>query len=273
MTDTLYQIVDWDNHYENAKSRTIEHTSWCPIPNKQDGLSYSRLMTQKDAAAIYGAFVAVILVASKQAMPREGYLTDTGSIDGIPHTPADLALMTKLPEKTIEAMLIFCTSVSIGWIGAYERNGTEWTPQGHNGDTAVPRKKEQKEQNRKKEIGRNLSEMEKKRIKYDGEITQQMIDIGKLFLRRPTTKWTIYEHEALEQVGGIEPLDMWCLFQYYDDEDIPKESDYRRRSVGTFLNNITGEIDRAKEYCRQKRLLRAIPKEVEEAQAEWEEKQ
>jgi hypothetical protein len=116
---TGYRIRNWEKHFENSKSRERDACSWCPIPNKQDGLGYGRLMAMPNGEALYGAFVAVVLVASKQRKPRGGHLTDTGRADGVPYTAADLAIKTKVPEATMERMLIAASSASVGWIETY----------------------------------------------------------------------------------------------------------------------------------------------------------
>ena len=46
-SDMTYQIKDWGDAYENAKSRSIDNLSWVAMPNKQDGRSYRYLMRQK----------------------------------------------------------------------------------------------------------------------------------------------------------------------------------------------------------------------------------
>lgn len=112
----VYRIKDWQLHFENNKSRERDLCSWCPMPNKQDGLGYGRLVAMKDGAALYGAFVAIVLVASKQRKPRDGHLTDTGRADGCPLTADDLAIMSKLPSTVIQRMLDATSCASIGWI-------------------------------------------------------------------------------------------------------------------------------------------------------------
>lgn len=146
----IYRIVDWDRNFENAKSRGINHLSWCPITNKQDGLGYSRLMAHKDAAAIYGAFVAVVLRASRQPSPRQGYLTDTGYPDGVSLSSADLSMITKVPEEYIATMLDVCSSEDIGWIEVYDEKDTSGILEGYEVSTKYPLQEgtEQKEQNR-----------------------------------------------------------------------------------------------------------------------------
>jgi len=112
----LYKVRDWDAHFENSKSRERDRCSWCPIPNKQDGLGYGLLLAMENGAALYGAFVAVILTASKQRKPRLGYLTDTGRPNGNPLTARQLSVKTKIPADTIEAMLSAVSSSEIDWV-------------------------------------------------------------------------------------------------------------------------------------------------------------
>lgn len=112
----MYQIKDWDEYYENAGSRKIEHCSWCPIPNKQDGLGYALLIQGRSGPSFYAAFVATVLVCSKHTLPRNGWITDNGKENGRPLTAYDLHLKTKLPEKTIEEMLKRASKPDIGWI-------------------------------------------------------------------------------------------------------------------------------------------------------------
>lgn len=140
----LYQINDWVSIYENSKSKTIKTPSWCPVPNKQDGLGYGLIMQEDDGTAIYGAFVSVVLMCSKQSVTRRGYLSDTGMPDGRPLSPKELSVKTKVPHATIERMLDVTSSESIGWIS----NVTTVSPRCHNERPELNRteQKEQKEQ-------------------------------------------------------------------------------------------------------------------------------
>lgn len=113
----LYQIKDWDQHYENNKSRERPRLSWCAIPNKQDGLGYKRLLAMKDGEAAYGCFVATVLAASK-ARTRNGWLTDDGSQNGVPWDAKAISLKTGFSVKTASNMLQYCTMREIGWIGS-----------------------------------------------------------------------------------------------------------------------------------------------------------
>jgi hypothetical protein len=150
-----YKIKDWNLHFENNKSRERDLCSWCPIPNKQDGLGYGRLLSMKDGAAMYGAFVAVVLVASKQRKPRDGHLTDTGRADGCPLTADDLSIMSKVPSATIDKMLVAASDITIGWIDSYESGHTSARQVPVKCPSSVPLLKEGNEEKEMKRIEMN----------------------------------------------------------------------------------------------------------------------
>lgn len=112
----LYRIKNWDAHFENYKSRGYDRCSFCCLPNKQDGLGYGRLLALPDGDALYGAFVAVVLMVSKQKIPRQGYLTDTGLPGDYPLNAHDIAIKTKFNAARIQAMLDAVSNENIGWI-------------------------------------------------------------------------------------------------------------------------------------------------------------
>ncbi len=112
----MWKIKNWNQTFENNKSRERSSCKWCAIPNKQDGLGYGRLLSLPDGPALYGAFVAVVLVASKHPKPRDGHLTGTGRAQDRPYTADDLSIKTKIPEEIIKRMLAATTSEAIGWI-------------------------------------------------------------------------------------------------------------------------------------------------------------
>ena len=117
----VYQIKDWNSHFENNKSREREKCSFCCMPNKQDGLGYGTLLRYQNGEALYGAFVAVVLVASKQKN-RNGWLTDSGLSGGCPLNARQLSIKCQFTEATIQKMLDAVSSNEIGWIIAHERN-------------------------------------------------------------------------------------------------------------------------------------------------------
>ena len=117
----VYRIRDWDVHFENNKSREREKCSFCCVPNKQDGLGYGLLMQEPDGESLYGAFVATVLVVSKQKR-RKGYLTADGLPSGCPLSARQIAVKTKFKEATIQRMIDVVSSNEIGWIDEVEES-------------------------------------------------------------------------------------------------------------------------------------------------------
>lgn len=135
-----YRIKDWDEIYENAGSRKVQSTAWVPIPNKQDGLGYATLLLYKNGEAMYGAFVAAVLKASKlprDAVDRHGWLTDDGKPKGRPLSCGQLALTTHFNEETVKEMLEACSSEEIDWIEVMEdEDATSTLPVGSQSATS-----------------------------------------------------------------------------------------------------------------------------------------
>ena len=74
--------------------------------------------------------------------------------------------------------------------------------------------------------------------------------IASLFSRRLTTPWSKKEVKAFKAIGPIESADLDVIFRYYAAErakgDTGPEGGRHRRDLATFLNNFTGELDRAR---------------------------
>ena len=104
-----YEVVDWKEHYENNRTRELKHMAWVPIPNKQDGDGYTELLDHPNGAAHFGAWNALLQVASK-CDPRGSLLRDSG----YPHDNVSLSRMTRIPEKVWNEALP--RLVKIGWI-------------------------------------------------------------------------------------------------------------------------------------------------------------
>lgn len=111
-----YQILHWEDNFEIAKSKAVKCKNFGSFPLKQNGLGYQRLLRHSHGAALYGAFVAVVITAHRQPPPRNGWLTEDGSADGRPLSVDDLAAITRVPANTISRMLAAVTSSGIGWI-------------------------------------------------------------------------------------------------------------------------------------------------------------
>jgi uncharacterized phage protein (TIGR02220 family) len=98
----LYAIRDWNDLYENNRSRTVKELGWVAIPNHHDGENYSAIITHPDGSVIFSAWVLIIQVASR-CHPRGTLLRDNKT----PHTSVTLSLKTRAPIEWFERALEF----------------------------------------------------------------------------------------------------------------------------------------------------------------------
>lgn len=106
---TAYRIRDWSKHFENNRTRELKELRFVILPNKHDGDGYTELLDHPNGAAHYGAWVAIVQVASKCDV--RGTLLRDGDR---PHDPASLCRLTRLPEKVFREALP--RLAQIGWI-------------------------------------------------------------------------------------------------------------------------------------------------------------
>ena len=111
-----YQVLDWDKHFENHKSRTITTCSWVYVPNKQSGLGLRRILSLPDGAAIYGVWNLIVGKLSHHRPPRAGWMTHEGRSDGTPWALEDMQIMWGLPIPFLERVMQVLTSKEVGWI-------------------------------------------------------------------------------------------------------------------------------------------------------------
>lgn len=100
-----YSVANWQDRYENNRTRELKSMAWVPVPNSHDGDGYTTLVCRPDGAAMLGAWLAILQVASR-CDPRGTLLRDTGK----PHDAASIARMTRLPESVIKTALEVCTN-------------------------------------------------------------------------------------------------------------------------------------------------------------------
>lgn len=123
----IYRIRDWAVNFENNRTRELKKLDWVPIPNKHDGDGFTDLITRRNGAAIFGAWVLMLQVASK-CEPRGTLVRQVAGSAAVPHTPESLSRMTRCPVTVIRDAINCCTE--IGWIEAVEEQsqGTAKNP-------------------------------------------------------------------------------------------------------------------------------------------------
>src|SRR5689334_14443931 len=92
-----YRIRDWGKHFENNRTRELKDMRFVILPNKHDGDGYTELLDHKNGASHYGAWVAIVQVASK-CEPRGTLLRDGDR----PHDSTSLARLTRLPKSVFD---------------------------------------------------------------------------------------------------------------------------------------------------------------------------
>jgi len=99
-----YRIRDWCAHFERDRTKQWKRIDWVPIPNKQ-GSGYRRIMAEKNGLEIFGAWIALVEVAST-CDPR-GDLSK--------HPLSVLSLLTLIPEPKL-VLSIKYLSQTLDWI-------------------------------------------------------------------------------------------------------------------------------------------------------------
>jgi hypothetical protein len=94
---SLLQVRNWDQLFENNRSRDMKRTNWFPAPNDLSADGYVELVGHQEGAAHLGVWYSILMVASR-ARPRRGLLLKD---DGRPHTAESLASVTRLHETVV----------------------------------------------------------------------------------------------------------------------------------------------------------------------------
>jgi len=105
----LYAITNWDQHFENNRTREMKSMAWVPVPNKMDGDGYTELLDHPDGPLHYAAWMACVLIASRCG-ERGTLLRSTSE----PHDSASLSRMSRIPAAVFEAALP--RLLKLGWL-------------------------------------------------------------------------------------------------------------------------------------------------------------
>jgi hypothetical protein len=252
-----YRIKDWNTIFENAESRKYKKLNWVPMPNKWDGLGFSRLRKHKNFISAFSGWSLIVQIASK--MPQRGVLV---TADGWELSPEDMADLTGCPVEVFRRAIEVLSDPKIGWIEEVSEEGVavrqeppEKLPDcpessgnlpespeipgkspGSFGNITVEQNRTEQKEKKKPPIipqggGLDLFDSLKK-------------DISKIYNRKESTAWSDKEvkklreiarrGDALEEFKAIEALYESGKYEYF------------RRDIITLLNNWTGEVDRAR---------------------------
>lgn len=117
----FYRVVDGEK-FEKSRSREVQKMSWVAVPNKLDGDGFSTLLDHPNGAAHYGAWMVILLVASK-CEPRW-----TLTRDGVrPHDSTSLARISGIPKNVFDEVLVRLTENEVGWLETVDENWQQVT--------------------------------------------------------------------------------------------------------------------------------------------------
>ena len=160
---TLYKIKDWEERYENNRSRKVKDLQWVPTPNRHDGDGFIFIMSLPDAAEVYAGWMLMLQVASR-CHPR-GTLVRA---NGTPHTAASLAAKTRGRAEWFEKALSALMDEEVSWLETSEipgKNGkahhdvTTVAGGCHPSDSEVTKKERKKEGKERKKPLRGWEEI------------------------------------------------------------------------------------------------------------------
>jgi hypothetical protein len=118
-----YRIKDWQQHFENNRTRELKELRFVMVPNKHDGDGYTELLDHPNGTAHFGAWCAIVQVASK-CEPRGTLVRKVGTIPqegagksqegATPHDAVSLSRLTRIPRSIFEEVLP--RLMNIGWL-------------------------------------------------------------------------------------------------------------------------------------------------------------
>jgi len=100
---STYRICDWSHHFENSSSRKLKRLDWVAIPNSMDVEGYIVLVDHPNGAAHFGAWIAIVQIASKQN-PR-GTLPNGKTSQSLGGICQSLGRISRLPAILFEEAL------------------------------------------------------------------------------------------------------------------------------------------------------------------------
>lgn len=221
----------------------MKHMAWVPVPNRHDGDGYTTLVSRKNGAALYGAWIVILQVASR-CDPRGTLLRAPQK----PHDAASISRITRIPESDIQSALDICTNetqwLEVESIATVPQEGAEKPQEG----AGFPQAGDE-EWNRIEWNGKNRTELNR-----TGE--GERLRLGKIFNRKPTTAWSAKETLAWKAITPIDPDDIGLVERFH-----ATPGTFHRKDLLTLLNNWNAEVDRARQSGRQ---TQSEPRQIQE---------
>ena len=109
----IYRVARWREVFETADSRRHKSLSWVSVPIGFQTSGYQLLVEEfgDDASSIYGAWIAIVLVAA--TCPVRGMLCGD---NGVGYTAGRLQFITHLSSTVFERLIRWATSDDVRWL-------------------------------------------------------------------------------------------------------------------------------------------------------------
>lgn len=119
----ILRIRNWDDNFENNRTRELKNISWVPVPNSFDGDGFTVLTNHKNGIQHYGAWILILGVASKCEM--RGTLLRRNKK---PHDSASLSRMTGVSKEIFDEVIPRLLDNEIGWLEIVDEQGLTTIP-------------------------------------------------------------------------------------------------------------------------------------------------
>lgn len=113
-----YRIKDWNENFENHRTRVLADMRRVYIPNKLDGEGYTELLDHPSGGLHYAAWITMLQVASK-CSPRGTLMRGTNR----PHDVHSLSRITRIPAEVFEEAIP--RLIAIDWLEVVEEAQTQ----------------------------------------------------------------------------------------------------------------------------------------------------
>jgi hypothetical protein len=120
-----WKIKNWNETYENNKSRQLKELPWYREPTVTDTYGFAFLIAKNNGIAFYGVWALLKKVAATAPQSQRGYL-----MRGInkPHTIQTLSFQTRIPEELIREAIEALLDPEIAWLEEVDLPGVSTKP-------------------------------------------------------------------------------------------------------------------------------------------------
>lgn len=129
----VLQIVGWKENFESGKSKDYNQCTHLYCPNKQHGIGFINLLSQKHGIIAYGVFMLLAEACSLQKKGRDGYLTDDGTPSGNPWIAKNIAFRYRMREKDVQTAIDSLSNKDVGWVQIVDIDDSSKVSRNHAG--------------------------------------------------------------------------------------------------------------------------------------------